>query len=75
MSALPPQTEDQFFGELFASKAARDGAVIRRQLRDVERYVGRGAFLDEMRRRGFSVVENAGHIVIFCTREPLQRLL
>lgn len=75
MSALPPQTEDQFFGELFASKAARDGAVIRRQVRDVERYVGRAAFMEEMRRRGFAVIENAGQFVIFCNREPLRRLL
>lgn len=75
MSALPPLTQDQFFGELFASKAARDGAVIRRQVRDVERYVGRAAFLTEIRRRGFTVVENAGQFVIFCNREPLRRLL
>lgn len=75
MSALPPLTQDQFFGELFASKAAREGAVIRRQVRDVERYVGRAAFLTEIRRRGFAVVENAGQFVIFCNREPLRRLL
>ena len=75
MSALPPQTEAQFFSELFASKAARDGAVIRRQVRDVERYVGRAAFLTEIRRRGFPVIENAGQFVIFCNREPLRRLL
>ena len=74
MSALPPLTRDQFFGELFASKAARGGAVIRRQVRDVERYVGRHAFMAEMRRRGFPVVENAGQFVIFCNREPLRRL-
>ncbi len=75
MSALPPQTEDQFFGELFASKAARQGAVIRRQVRDVERFVGRRCFLDEMQRRGFVVLENAGQFVIFCNREPIRRLV
>ncbi|NGM47131.1 N-(5'-phosphoribosyl)anthranilate isomerase [Rhodobacter sp. SGA-6-6] len=75
MSALPPLSQDQFFGELFASKAARDGAVIRRQVRDVERYVGRAAFMAEIRRRGFSLVENAGQFVIFCNRGPLRRLL
>ncbi len=75
MSAMPPLTEQQFFGELFASKAAREGQVIRRQVRDVERFVGRDPFLSEMQRRGFSVVENAGQFVIFCNREPLRRLL
>ncbi len=52
MSALTPLTRDQFFGALFASKAARDGGVIRRQVRDVERYVGRSAFIAEMRLLG-----------------------
>jgi hypothetical protein len=40
----------------------------------VDRFVGREAFLAEMRRRGFSVVENAGQLVIFCNREPIRRL-
>ena len=75
MSAMPPLTEQQSFGELIASKAAREGQVIRRQVRDVERFVGRDPFLSEMQRRGFSVVENAGQFVIFCNREPLRRLL
>jgi predicted ATPase len=40
----------------------------------VDRYVGRDAFLAEMRRRGFAVLENAGQFVIFCNREPIRRL-
>ena len=59
---------------LFASQAAREGGVIRRKLRDIERYVGREAFLEEMRRRGFPVVENAGQFVIFCNQEPIRRV-
>ena len=55
-------------------EAAREGGVIRRKVRDVERYVGREAFLDEMKRRGFPVVENAGQFVIFCNREPIRRV-
>lgn len=37
---------------LFSSQAAREGGVIRRKVRDIDRYVGREAFLVEMRRRG-----------------------
>ena len=59
---------------LFSSQAAREGSVIRRQVRDVERYVGRTAFLDEMLRRGFPVVENAGQFIVFCNREPIRRV-
>jgi hypothetical protein len=74
MSALLPVTPEQFLAELFSSRAAATGAVIRRNLRDVDRFVGREAFLAEMRRRGFSVLENAGQLVIFCNREPIRRL-
>lgn len=63
-----------WIANLFSSQAAREGAVIRRKCRDIERYVGRDVFLDEMRRRGFSVNENAGHFVIFCNREPIRHL-
>lgn len=57
---------------LFSSRAAAEGAVIRRKLRDIERFVGRDAFMAEIRRRGFQAVENAGQIVIFCNREPIR---
>ncbi len=74
MSALPPFSPQQFFSEIFGSKAARDGEVIRRNVRDVERYIGRDVFLAEMRRRGYPVVENAGQFVVFCNNEPICRL-
>ena len=66
---------DVFFTEVFASKAARDGAVIRRKVRDVERMIGRDIFLDEVRRRGFRAVENAGQFVVFCNSEPIWRVV
>ena len=50
------------------------GAIIRRKVRDVERYIGREAFLAETKRRGFPVVENAGQFVIFCNNKPIRRL-
>ncbi len=71
---MQPVTPQQFIAELFSSRAAATGAVIRRNARDIDRFVGREAFLVEMRRRGFSVVENAGQLVIFCNREPIRRL-
>ena len=74
MSMMQPVSPQQFLAELFSSRAAATRAVIRRNARDVDRFVGREAFLEEMRRRGFSVVENAGQLVIFCNREPLRRL-
>jgi hypothetical protein len=37
-------------------------------------FSSRAAFLAEMRRRGFPVVENAGQYVIFCNTAPIRRL-
>ncbi len=68
------QQADQWIAQLFSSQAAARGGVVRRSVSDVDRLVGRSAFLREMQRRGFSVVENAGQFVIFCNREPLKRI-
>jgi hypothetical protein len=68
---LSPST---FLLHLFSSQAARTGGVIRRKVRDIDRFVGRTAFLAEMRRRGYPVIENAGQFVIFCNREPIRRV-
>lgn len=65
-------TPGLLYDTLFASRAARQGAVIRRKVRDVEKAVGRDAFRAELERRGFSAVENAGQFVIFCNREPVR---
>ena len=61
--------------DLFGSQAARSGGIVRRKVRDIDRYVGRDQFLDEMKRRGFPVVENAGQFVVFCNVEPIRRLV
>ncbi len=39
---------EMFFAKFFRSRAARDGAVIRRKVRDVEWVVGRDIFLREI---------------------------
>jgi hypothetical protein len=72
---LLPYTTEGWIAHLFNSQAARDGGVIRRQVPDVERYVGRDVFLAEMRRRGFTVLENAGQFIIICNHEPIRRLV
>ena len=60
----PPLSPEAWMRDLFSSRAARDGAVIRRKLRDIDRIVGR---------RGYTAVETAGQLVIFCNREPVRR--
>ncbi|MEL6103234.1 MAG: hypothetical protein AAFY74_17185 [Pseudomonadota bacterium] len=60
--------------QLFGAKAALDGGIVRRQVADVERIVGRLRFEAELRRRGYRAVENAGQLVIFCNRSPVRLL-
>jgi hypothetical protein len=75
--ALPPSplSPDYWMADLFRSKAACRGGVIRRSARDIEKFIGRACFEDELRRRGYQAVENAGQIVIFCNREAIRRLV
>lgn len=72
---LMPSTSEAWFRHLFGSQAARDGGVVRRKIRDMERMVGRQAFVDEVGRRGFTAVENADQIIVFCNAEPLRRIV
>jgi hypothetical protein len=73
MSTLPALISPELWlRQLFSAQAARDGGIVRRQVRDVERIIGREAFEAELRRRGFRAVENAGQYVIFCNRAPIR---
>lgn len=72
MQRIPsPLSSNGWLSDLFSSKSARDGAVIRRKLRDIDRYVGRDVFKAELQRRGYHAVENAGQLIIFCNQEPV----
>ncbi len=72
---VPTDAARRWMQHLFDSKAVRDGAVIRRKLRDIEHFVGRPVFEAELRRRGYRAFENAGQLVIFCNREPIRQVL
>ena len=70
----PPLSPEGYILDIFSSKAARAGGVIRRRSRDIDRLVGREAFLAELHRRGYRAVENAGQIIVFCNTEPVRPL-
>lgn len=75
MAQLPDYlTPDLWLEQLFSSGEARKGGVVKRQVRDVERLVGRAAFQEAVRRRGFSAVENGRHFVVFCNSRPIRRV-
>jgi len=68
-------TPESWMADIFSSKAARDGRVIRRKLHDIEHFVGTERFIGELARRGFHAIENSGQLVIFCNQEPIRRVL
>ena len=70
---VPPRSPEAWFDHLFDAKAARRGGIVRRRVKDMERCVGRARFAQELARRGYSAVENAGQVVVFCNSEPLRR--
>lgn len=71
LALLPP---DVWLLQLFSAKSAREGGIVRRQIRDVERIIGRHNFEYELRRRGYHAVENAGQYIIFCNTESVRVL-
>jgi len=68
---VSPLSPEIWLHDLFACKAVQQGGVIRRKARDVERFAGMDRFLTEIDRRGYRVAENAGQIIIFCNRAPV----
>ena len=75
MPTLPEYlTADQWLAQVLGADAARKGGVLKRQVRDVERLVGRAALVAELERRGFQAVENGRHFVIFCNSLPIRRV-
>ena len=72
--AVIPLSPEIWFRHLFSAQAALDGGVVRRKSRDMERIVGRDAFIAEVQRRGFFAVENAGQVVVFCNAESVRVL-
>lgn len=73
--AEPRQGPDEIWlRQIFDSKAARSGQVVRRKTHDVESKIGWHHFICELERRGFHAVENCGQVVIFCNNAPVRVL-
>ncbi|WP_238928543.1 N-(5'-phosphoribosyl)anthranilate isomerase [Alexandriicola marinus] len=61
--------------QVFKSRAVETGGVIRRQIADVEREVGRAALISEVRRRNFRLIRTRAHFVIVCDPGPVQQIV
>jgi hypothetical protein len=52
--------------EIFSAKAVARGGVIRRDLRWIDREVGRERFMAEVRARRFHLIESGDQWVVIC---------
>ena len=69
---IRPYPSRRWRAELFSSKQARSGGVIRRNRRDVAREMGLDALELEVRRRGWHMLESGDQIVVICSPEPFR---
>jgi hypothetical protein len=66
---------DPWIAQLFGTRTAREGGVVRRSVAWVEREVGHDRFIAEVRHRGFRLIRAGGQYVVICTPEPVQVLV
>jgi hypothetical protein len=71
---LSPSPALPWLEDVFSAKSASRGGIVRRAVRDVEREVGRAVFLNEVRRRGFHLLECGGQFIVVCNSGLMQVL-
>ena len=65
-SIFSQTTPDGWIAEVFGAKSVARGGVIRRDLRWIDREIGRDRFLAEVRARGFHLIETGGQWIVIC---------
>ena len=61
-----------FLTQMFAAKAVVKGSVIRRSVASVEREIGREALEEEVKRRGFHLLECGGQYLVVCNHGTMR---
>jgi len=66
MIAPHPGKADQWLATIFNAKSAQNGGVVRRHRAWVEAEIGRDRFEDEIKRRGFHLIETGQQLIVIC---------
>ena len=75
MRDLPDKIDpESWMRQVFGSRDATRGGVFKRQVRDVERIIGREVFLREVERRGWQALENGRDFIVCCNAQPIRRV-
>lgn len=67
-----PTGPDIWIAQIFSAQAARDGGVVRRNVRWVDREIGRARFEQEVRARGFRLIQCGSQFVVICNAAPIR---
>lgn len=73
MHTIRTDSAENWIRLIFAAKAA-DGHVIRRSIVWIEREVGRERFVEEVRRRGFHLLQTGDQYIVVCHSGPIHML-
>lgn len=75
MRDLPQQIDPEtWLRQVLGAREAMRGGVLKRQVSDVERIVGRERFLAEVERRGWQALQNGRHFIVCCNAQPIRRV-
>lgn len=66
------QDGTDWLSQVFQCRAVGIGGVIRRQVVDVEREVGIGPFVAEVKRRGFRLIRTQHYFIVVCSNGPIE---
>lgn len=69
-----PHPADHWINQIYATKSARSGGVVRRKIDWIEREIGRDRFEAEARKRGFHVIEAGRQLIVVCSPGPIRML-
>jgi len=61
-----------YINQIFTAKEAKTGGIVRRQISDVKKYATPKALLDEVKSRGFHLVETGDQFIVICNPGALK---
>ena len=67
-------TPHQWIEQVFSTKLAKSGGIVRRSISSVVKSASVDEFLQEAKRRGFHVIMNGSHFVVICNNNPVSHI-
>lgn len=68
---ISPPDPEAWIDQTFDNPGVRNGGIFRTSVKAVETGIGMARFIEEMNRRNYRALENAGHIMVICNAKPV----